>query len=137
MFSICWVLRVIINKEHVYPFKFTDVVTTTTHVPPRTKGGHDLLQGWANGDGALRQDHGAAQETQLWALRQEHCDPVLIAQKVCVRVYMGVTTSQLNELAAETAATLTASQPDYASLATRIVVSNLPPSRNSLCGARK
>ncbi|KAF7049023.1 hypothetical protein CFC21_057639, partial [Triticum aestivum] len=52
--------------EHVYPF--TDVVTTTTHVPPRTKGGHDLLQaGWADGDGALRQDHGVAQEAQLWA----------------------------------------------------------------------
>ncbi|XBH85079.1 hypothetical protein VPH35_073087 [Triticum aestivum] len=103
------------NKEHVYPF--TDVVTTTTHVPPRTKGGHDLLQaGWADGDGALRQDHGVAQEAQ---------------------VYMGVTTSQLDELAAETAAPLTASQPDYASFAARIVVSNLPPSGNSLCGARK
>ena len=76
MFSVCWVLRVIMNKEHVYPFKFTDVVTTTTHVPPRTKGGHDLLQvlgdvrreaGRADGDGALRQDHGAAKEAQLWA----------------------------------------------------------------------
>ncbi|KAM3404061.1 hypothetical protein ACQJBY_007262 [Aegilops geniculata] len=76
MLSVCWVLRVIMNKEHVYPFKFTDVVTTTTHVPPRTKGGHDLLQvfgdvrreaGRADGDGALRQDHGAAQEAQLWA----------------------------------------------------------------------
>ncbi|VAH32004.1 unnamed protein product [Triticum turgidum subsp. durum] len=53
---------------------------------------------------------------------------------VCVRVYMGVTTSQLTT---ETAAALTASQPDYASLAARIVVSNLPPSGNSLCGARK
>ncbi|KAF7069574.1 hypothetical protein CFC21_075191 [Triticum aestivum] len=56
---------------------------------------------------------------------------------VCVRVYMGVTTSQLDELAAETATPVTASQPDYASLAARIVVSNLPPSGNSLCGARK
>ncbi|XP_037452438.1 uncharacterized protein LOC119322987 [Triticum dicoccoides] len=31
--------------------------------------------GRADGDGALQQDHGAAQETQLWALRQEHYDP--------------------------------------------------------------
>ncbi|KAI4981378.1 hypothetical protein ZWY2020_021870 [Hordeum vulgare] len=77
--------------------------------------------GRVDGDGALRQDHGAAQE----------------AQKVCAGVYMGVTTSQLDELAAETAATLRASQPDYASLAARIVVSNLPPSGNSVCGARK
>uniref|UniRef100_A0A453JQZ9 ATP-cone domain-containing protein n=1 Tax=Aegilops tauschii subsp. strangulata TaxID=200361 RepID=A0A453JQZ9_AEGTS len=72
-----------------------------------------------------------------YGLSQEHCDPVLVAQKVCVRVYMGVTTSQLDELGAETAAALTASQHDYASLAARIAVSNLPPSGNSLCGARK
>ncbi|KAF7035214.1 hypothetical protein CFC21_103909 [Triticum aestivum] len=82
-------------------------------------------------------------------LSQEHCDPVFVTQKVCVRVYMGITTSQLDELAAETAAALTASQPDYASvpslfryvspllLVARIAVSNLPPSGNSLCGARK
>ncbi|KAI4990849.1 hypothetical protein ZWY2020_039220 [Hordeum vulgare] len=84
--------------------------------------------GRVGGDGALRQDHGATQE----------------AQKVCAGVYMGVTTSQLDELAAETAAetaaTLRASQPDYASvhslfrfvsplpIAARIVVSNLSPS---------
>ncbi|KAD1742258.1 hypothetical protein E3N88_42365 [Mikania micrantha] len=37
----------------------------------------------------------------------------------------GVTTSQLDELAAETAAAMTANHPDYASLAARIVVSNL------------
>ncbi|XP_037408777.1 homeobox protein HOX1A-like [Triticum dicoccoides] len=50
---------------------------------------------------------------------------------------MGVTTSQLGELAAKTAAALTASQPDYASLAARIAVSNLPPSGNSLSGAQR
>ncbi|KAI5019413.1 hypothetical protein ZWY2020_044301 [Hordeum vulgare] len=75
-----------------------------------------------------------------YGLSQEHCDPVLVAQKVCARVYMDGTSSQLDELAAETAATLRASQPDYASvhslfrfvsplpLAARIAVSNLPPS---------
>jgi hypothetical protein len=40
-------------------------------------------------------------------------------------VYKGVTTSELDELAAETAASLTATYPDYAILAARIAVSNL------------
>ena len=53
-----------------------------------------------------------------YGLSQEHCDPVLVAQKVCAGVYKGVTTSQLDELAAETAAALTASHPDYASVRT-------------------
>ncbi|KAL9252883.1 Ribonucleoside-diphosphate reductase large subunit-like protein [Drosera capensis] len=60
-----------------------------------------------------------------YGLSIDHCDPVLVAQKVCAGVYKGVTTSQLDELAAETAAAMTASHPDYASLAARIVVSNL------------
>ncbi|OAY69606.1 Ribonucleoside-diphosphate reductase large subunit [Ananas comosus] len=60
-----------------------------------------------------------------YGLSQEHCDPVLVAQKVCAGVYKGVTTSQLDELAAETAAAMTASHPDYALLAARIAVSNL------------
>ncbi|KAF3324114.1 ribonucleoside-diphosphate reductase large subunit-like protein [Carex littledalei] len=60
-----------------------------------------------------------------YGLNQDHCDAVLVAQKVCAGVYKGVTTSQLDELAAETAAALTASHPDYAQLAARIAVSNL------------
>ncbi|KAB1210349.1 Ribonucleoside-diphosphate reductase large subunit [Morella rubra] len=60
-----------------------------------------------------------------YGLNTEHCDPVLVSQKVCAGVYKGVTTSQLDELAAETAAAMTANHPDYASLAARIVVSNL------------
>ncbi|XP_078179687.1 ribonucleoside-diphosphate reductase large subunit [Carex rostrata] len=60
-----------------------------------------------------------------YGLSQDHCDVVLVAQKVCAGVYKGVTTSQLDELAAETAASLTASHPDYAQLAARIAVSNL------------
>ena len=42
-----------------------------------------------------------------------------------VGVYKGVTTSELDELAAETAASLTATHPDYAILAARIAISNL------------
>ncbi|KAH9568107.1 hypothetical protein CY35_03G060100 [Sphagnum magellanicum] len=60
-----------------------------------------------------------------YGLNPEHCDPVLVAQKVCMGVYKGVTTSQLDELAAETAAAMTTNHPDYAILAARIAVSNL------------
>ncbi|KAI3427512.1 Ribonucleoside-diphosphate reductase [Psidium guajava] len=60
-----------------------------------------------------------------YGLSTEHCDPVSVAQKVCAGVYKGVTTSQLDELAAETAAAMTANHPDYACLAARIAVSNL------------
>ncbi|KAI0497218.1 hypothetical protein KFK09_020440 [Dendrobium nobile] len=60
-----------------------------------------------------------------YGLNTDHCDPVLVAQKVCLGVYKGVTTSQLDELAAETAAAMTANHPDYALLAARIAVSNL------------
>mmetsp|Transcript_1031 Transcript_1031/g.4197 ORF Transcript_1031/g.4197 Transcript_1031/m.4197 type:complete len:840 (-) Transcript_1031:329-2848(-) len=60
-----------------------------------------------------------------YGLNQEFCDPVLVAQKVAVGVYKGVTTSELDELAAETAASMTSKHPDYAQLAARIAVSNL------------
>lgn len=51
-----------------------------------------------------------------YGLSTDHCDPVMVAQKVCAGVYKGVTTSQLDELAAETAAAMTANHPDYASV---------------------
>ena len=38
---------------------------------------------------------------------------VLVAQKVTAGVYKGVTTHELDELAAETAASMTAKHPDY------------------------
>jgi hypothetical protein len=45
---------------------------------------------------------------------------VLVAQKVAAGVYKGVTTSELDELAAETAAALTSSHPDYAVVSSRV-----------------
>lgn len=45
--------------------------------------------------------------------------------KVIQGLYSGVTTVELDTLAAETAATLTTKHPDYALLAARIAVSNL------------
>ena len=55
----------------------------------------------------------------------ELCDPVRVAQTVTAGVYAGVSTTELDTLAAETAAALTATHPDYALLAARIAVSNL------------
>ncbi|KAK8763606.1 hypothetical protein V5799_033783 [Amblyomma americanum] len=52
-------------------------------------------------------------------------DPCSIAQKVINGLYPGVTTVELDNLAAETAATMTTKHPDYAILAARIAVSNL------------
>jgi len=49
----------------------------------------------------------------------------MIAQKVCMGVFKGVTTKELDELAAETAASMTSKHPDYSQLAARIAVSNL------------
>ncbi|NCT16737.1 MAG: ribonucleoside-diphosphate reductase subunit alpha [Flavobacteriia bacterium] len=52
-------------------------------------------------------------------------DPVKVAMRVIEGLYDGVTTSELDNLAAEIAATMTISHPDYAKLAARISVSNL------------
>lgn len=60
-----------------------------------------------------------------YGLNQEFCEPVLVAQKVTSGVYKGVTTSELDELASETAASMTSIHPDYSILAARIAVSNL------------
>jgi ribonucleoside-diphosphate reductase alpha chain len=55
----------------------------------------------------------------------ELVDPVKVAMRVIEGLYDGVTTSELDNLAAETAASMTISHPDYAQLAARIAVSNL------------
>ena len=52
-------------------------------------------------------------------------DPVRVAMRVIEGLYDGVTTSELDNLASEVAATMTTSHPDYAKLAARISVSNL------------
>ena len=51
--------------------------------------------------------------------------PEKVAMKVIEGLYDGVTTSELDNLAAEVAATNTITHPDYALLASRIAVSNL------------
>ncbi|MAS29910.1 MAG: ribonucleoside-diphosphate reductase subunit alpha, partial [Flavobacteriaceae bacterium] len=52
-------------------------------------------------------------------------DPVRVAMRVIEGLYDGVTTSELDNLAAEISATMTTTHPDYAQLASRISVSNL------------
>ncbi len=52
-------------------------------------------------------------------------DPIPVAMKVIKGIYEGVTTRDLDNLAAETAASFTVRHPDYALLASRIAVSNL------------
>jgi ribonucleoside-diphosphate reductase alpha chain len=52
-------------------------------------------------------------------------DPVKVAMRVIEGLYDGVSTSELDNLAAETAASMTVMHPDYAQLAARIAISNL------------
>lgn len=60
-----------------------------------------------------------------YGLDQNHVDPVRVAMKVIEGLYDGVTTIELDNLAAEIAATLTTRHPDYTSLAARLAISNL------------
>ncbi len=52
-------------------------------------------------------------------------EPTKVAMRVIEGLYDGVTTSELDNLAAEVAATMTTTHPDYAQLAARVSVSNL------------
>ncbi|GMS89322.1 hypothetical protein PENTCL1PPCAC_11497 [Pristionchus entomophagus] len=60
-----------------------------------------------------------------YGLNDNYVDPIAIAHKVIVGLYKGVDTSELDNLAAETAAGMTTQHPDYAILAARIAISNL------------
>ncbi|XP_011311551.1 ribonucleoside-diphosphate reductase large subunit [Fopius arisanus] len=58
-------------------------------------------------------------------LDMDYVDPPAITLKVVSGLYAGVTTVELDNLAAEIAATMTTIHPDYAILAARIAVANL------------
>ncbi|KAJ7503015.1 ribonucleotide reductase alpha subunit [Mycena galericulata] len=64
-------------------------------------------------------------EKLIYGLDQNHVNPIEVTQKVVAGVYSGITTMELDNLAAETAAYLTTKHPDYAILAARIAISNL------------
>jgi len=58
-------------------------------------------------------------------LKPDDVDPTIVAQKVTAGVYSGVTTRELDNLAAETAAYMATTHPGYGALAARIAISNL------------
>lgn len=60
-----------------------------------------------------------------YGLDVNYIKPVEIAKKVVQGIYEGVPTTELDNLAAETAASMTIIHPDFAILAARIAVSNL------------
>ncbi len=64
-------------------------------------------------------------ERLCYGLDQQYIDPVVVAKKVIDGVYNGVSTIELDRLAAEVAAAMMTTHPDYGTLAARIAVSNL------------
>jgi ribonucleoside-diphosphate reductase alpha chain len=75
---------------------------------------------------SVKFDKITARITKLcYALNSDYVDASAVAQKVILGVRDGIQTTELDNLAAETAATMTVRHPDYALLASRIAVSNL------------
>ncbi|CAG4989369.1 Ribonucleoside-diphosphate reductase 1 subunit alpha [Dyadobacter sp. CECT 9275] len=64
-------------------------------------------------------------EKLSYGLDTNYIQPIEVAKKVVSGIYDGVTTAELDNLAAETAASMTTKHPDYAILAARIAISNL------------
>jgi ribonucleoside-diphosphate reductase alpha chain len=64
-------------------------------------------------------------EKLCYGLDPNYVNPVEVAMKVINGLYDGVSTQELDNLAAEIAATLTTRHPDFSKLAARIAVSNL------------
>lgn len=64
-------------------------------------------------------------EKLCYGLDALYVQPIEVAKKVVAGIYDGVTTAELDVLAAETAASMTTKHPDYAILAARIAISNL------------
>jgi ribonucleoside-diphosphate reductase alpha chain len=64
-------------------------------------------------------------EKLSYGLDPTYIQPIEVAKKVVSGIYDGVTTAELDNLAAETAASMTTKHPDYAILAARVATSNL------------
>ncbi|WP_158860918.1 ribonucleoside-diphosphate reductase subunit alpha [Lunatibacter salilacus] len=64
-------------------------------------------------------------ENLCYGLDSRYIHPIEIAKKVIDGLYDGVTTTELDNLAAEVCASLTVKHPEYATLAARIAISNL------------
>lgn len=80
---------------------------------------------------AVAFDKITARITKLsYGLDTRFVEPIDVAKKVVNGIYDGVTTTELDNLAAETAASMTTKHPEYAFLAARIAVSNLHKETN-------
>jgi len=64
-------------------------------------------------------------EKLCYGLDPKHINPVEVAMKVINGLYDGVSTIELDNLAAEIAASMTTRHPDFARLAARLAISNL------------
>ncbi|MGD1840809.1 MAG: ribonucleoside-diphosphate reductase subunit alpha [Thermonemataceae bacterium] len=64
-------------------------------------------------------------EKLCYGLEMRYVEPIEIAKKVIAGIYDKIPTTELDELAAKTAASMTTVHPDYAVLAARIAISNL------------
>ena len=62
---------------------------------------------------------------QTYDLNTDYVDPINVSKKVIAGIYDGVTTEQLDKLAAETAASMIPIHPDYSYLASRIAITSL------------
>jgi len=60
----------------------------------------------------------------LYGGLEKTVDPVLITQKICSRIYSGITTTELDNLASQICMGLITDNPDFGILGGRIVVSN-------------
>ena len=63
-------------------------------------------------------------EKLLYGGLEKTVDPVLITQKICSRIYSGITTTELDNLASQICMGLITDNPDFGILGGRIVVSN-------------
>jgi hypothetical protein len=64
-------------------------------------------------------------------LDPKYVDPVVITQKVIEGFYNGISSSEIDKLAAETCAYMSQKHHDFSTLAARIAVSNLHKNTSS------
>ena len=62
---------------------------------------------------------------QTWGLDANYIDYMEVVKKTISGLHDGITTTELDNLAAETAASMTSSHPDYSLLASRIAITRL------------
>jgi len=67
-----------------------------------------------------------------YGLDMDYVDPTIITQKSILGIYPGITTVELDELAAEVSASMSTRHPDFGILAARISISNLHKQTNKL-----